>query len=75
MLTPNFTPFKDIETQRLYLRRLTIDDAPEVLALRGNPENMKYVPRPVLKNEEEAFLNSNEYTSLFFIESVHNEIK
>lgn len=54
MLTPNFTPFKDIETQRLYLRRLTIDDAPEVLALRGNPENMKYVPRPVLKNEDEA---------------------
>ena len=54
MLTINFHPFQDIETERLLLRRLNEDDAEEVLALRGNPETMKYIPRPLAKSIEDA---------------------
>ena len=54
MLTINFHPFQNLETERLLLRRLNNGDVNEVLELRGNPENMKYVPRPLIKNEEEA---------------------
>ena len=55
MLTLNFNPFHDLETERLLLRRVDNNDYKEVLALRSNPETMKYIPRPLLKNEEEAF--------------------
>ena len=54
MLTINFHPFQNIETERLLLRRLDNNDADEVLALRGNPETMKYIPRPLAKSIEEA---------------------
>lgn len=54
MLTINFHPFQNLETERLLLRRLDDNDAQEVLALRGNPETMKYIPRPLAKNKEEA---------------------
>jgi len=54
MLTINFHPFKNIETERLLLRRLDENDVDEVLALRGNPETMKYIPRPLAKSKEDA---------------------
>ena len=54
MLTVNFHPFHDLETDRLILRRVDNNDYKEVLSLRSNPETMKYIPRPLLKNEEEA---------------------
>lgn len=54
MLTINFHPFQNIETDRLLLRRLDENDAEEVLGLRGNPETMKYIPRPLAKSKEEA---------------------
>lgn len=54
MLTLNFHPFPNLETERLLLRRLNNNDINEVLELRGNPEVMKYVPRPLIKTEEEA---------------------
>ena len=54
MLTINFHPFQNLETERLLLRRLHEDDVNEVLELRGNPEVMKYVPRPLAKTKEEA---------------------
>lgn len=54
MLTINFHPFKNLETERLFLRRINENDAEEVLALRGNPEIMKYIPRPLAKTKEEA---------------------
>jgi ribosomal-protein-alanine N-acetyltransferase len=60
MLEFNFTPFPNLETQRLKLRRLKITDVNEILALRSNPEIMKYIPRPLIKTEEEAleFINT-----------------
>ncbi len=54
MLNINFHPFQNLETERLLLRRLHEDDVNEVLELRGNPEVMKYVPRPLAKTKEEA---------------------
>ncbi len=54
MLAINFHPFQNIETERLLLRRLDTNDAEEVFALRGNPETMKYIPRPLAKSIEDA---------------------
>ena len=54
MLAINFHPFQNIETERLLLRRLDSNDADEVLALRGNPETMKYIPRPLAMSKEDA---------------------
>ena len=54
MLTVNFNPFHNLETERLILRRVDKNDIKEVLALRSNPETMKYIPRPLLKNDEDA---------------------
>ncbi|MBS7253446.1 GNAT family N-acetyltransferase [Flavobacterium branchiicola] len=54
MLQINFTPFPTIETERLLLRRITNDDVNEVFELRSNPETMKYIPRPLVKNNEDA---------------------
>lgn len=54
MLDFNFTPFPVIETERLLLRRITNDDVNEIFELRSNPETMKYIPRPLVKNNDEA---------------------
>lgn len=54
MLEFNFTPFPAIETERLLLRRVTTDDVNEVFELRSNPENMKYIPRPLSKSTDDA---------------------
>jgi [ribosomal protein S5]-alanine N-acetyltransferase len=50
----NFTPFPVLETRRLLLRRVTNDDVNEVFAMRSNPATMKYIPRPLITNTDEA---------------------
>lgn len=54
MLNINFTPFHNLETERLLLRRVDNNDLREVFALRSNPETMKYIPRPLVTTDEEA---------------------
>ena len=54
MLEFNFTPFPNLETHRLNLRRLISTDVNEILALRSNPEIMKFIPRPLITTQEEA---------------------
>ena len=54
MLTISFTPFPNLETERLLLRRVVPADVKEIFALRSNPETMKYIPRPLLKTDEDA---------------------
>ena len=54
MLTINFTPFPNLETERLLLRRVSKDDVNEIFALRSNPETMKYIPRPLVKTNDDA---------------------
>lgn len=54
MLQLNFSPFPILKSERLHFRKLADTDAPEVLALRSNPETMKFIPRPLATNIEEA---------------------
>ena len=54
MVQLNFNPFPNLETERLFLRRVTDTDVNEILELRSNPETMKYIPRPLLKTAEDA---------------------
>ena len=54
MLEINFLPFHNLETDRLLLRRVVIDDVNEIFALRSDKEVMKYIPRPLVKTNEEA---------------------
>jgi ribosomal-protein-alanine N-acetyltransferase len=54
MLCPNFSPFPEIQTERLLLRRMTTNDAEEILYLRSNDDVMKYIDRERTKSIEEA---------------------
>lgn len=54
MLTFNFFPFPVLASDRLRFRRLHNNDVNEIYALRSNPETMKYIPRPLVTNNEEA---------------------
>jgi ribosomal-protein-alanine N-acetyltransferase len=57
MLEINFTPFPNLETERLILRRSNKNDVSEMFALRSNPETMQYIPRPLVTTNEEALAN------------------
>ena len=54
MLSINFHPFQNLETERLLLLRIAATDVNEIMELRGNPETMKFVPRPLVTNVEQA---------------------
>lgn len=43
-----FTPFPILESERLRFRKLTDNDAPEILELRSDPKIMEFIPRPLL---------------------------
>ncbi|WP_366927243.1 GNAT family N-acetyltransferase [Flavobacterium sp.] len=43
-----------METDRLLLRKLSHKDVNEVFQLRSDPDSMKYIPRPLVKNSEDA---------------------
>jgi ribosomal-protein-alanine N-acetyltransferase len=54
MLTLNFTPFPNLETERLSLRRVNQDDVNEIFVLRSDEKIMKFIPRPLAKTLEDA---------------------
>ncbi len=54
MLSPNFSPFPELTTDRLLLRQMTLDDAPGVRHLRSNTDVMKYINRPLTLTIEDA---------------------
>jgi len=54
MLEFNFTPFPNLETKRLLLRRVDSNDIREIFTMRSNAETMQYIPRPLVTNDEEA---------------------
>lgn len=54
MLDINFTPFPNLETERLFLRRVVNEDVNEIFALRSDKETMKYIPRPLVKTIEDT---------------------
>jgi ribosomal-protein-alanine N-acetyltransferase len=54
MLIFNFKPFPLINTARLDLREITINDAPALFALRSHPDTMKYIGRPPAQSIDEV---------------------
>ena len=54
MLSPNFNPFPELQTGRLLLRQLTLNDTRGVYQLRSNEDVMKYINRPLTRTLEEA---------------------
>ncbi|MDG2432821.1 GNAT family N-acetyltransferase [Flavobacterium sp.] len=54
MVHLNFNPFPILSTERLVLRRVTEADVQEMFVLRSDTEIMKYIPRPLATNFEEA---------------------
>ena len=55
----NFSPFPALQTERLQLRKLSLDDAEEIFFLRSNDEVNKYLDRASVNNIDEAmaFIN------------------
>jgi ribosomal-protein-alanine N-acetyltransferase len=54
MLQLNFSPFPEIKTNRLLLRRMTNADASQLLCLRSDDKVMQYIGREKTKTVEEA---------------------
>jgi len=54
MLELNFTPFPELETERLFLLRIMKKDAPELFFLRTNPMVLEPIAKEPAKNLEEA---------------------
>jgi ribosomal-protein-alanine N-acetyltransferase len=54
MLQLNFSPFPEIKTERLLLRRMTDNDAPALFSLRTNDKVMQFIGREKMKVIEEA---------------------
>lgn len=55
MLSFNFEPFPVFETERLILRRFTINDAVDYLALRSDVQAMKYIEKPKPQSIQEIY--------------------
>jgi len=50
----NFTPYPNLSTERLALRRLTREDDFNLMSLRSNPQVNKYIERSMQMSLEEA---------------------
>ncbi len=65
MLELNFDPFPVLETERLILRRITMEDAKDFFVLRTDEDVMKYIGRPkpnAIKEVEELINKMNDNT-------------
>ncbi|MGZ4043157.1 MAG: GNAT family N-acetyltransferase, partial [Bacteroidia bacterium] len=56
MLKLNFTPFPELETNRLDLKRVSSKFLTDLFEIRSDEETMRFIPRPVAKTHEEAQL-------------------
>jgi len=65
MLILNFEKFPVLETERLTLRPISIDDVDEMFQQRSNPDVMKYIVRPLLQSRREAEELVRNYEFLF----------
>ena len=54
MLQPNFSPFPELSTERLLLRRLVMEDAPEIFFLRSDPTILHFLSKEPAANMKEA---------------------
>ncbi len=54
MMQVTFSPFPEMETERLSLRRMTMDDVQEVFFFRSDPAMRRYIDRPPAETIEDA---------------------
>ena len=54
MLTNTFTPFPVLQTERLTLRQLSVNDHKEIFALRSDKQVNKYIDRNPCNTMEDA---------------------
>lgn len=54
MVQLTFEPFPVLETDRLLLRKISLDDAGDIFILRTNEEAMKYINKPRLNTIDDA---------------------
>jgi [ribosomal protein S5]-alanine N-acetyltransferase len=54
MLQPDFYPFPVLQTPRLVLRRITLQDAEALYELRRDKEMMQHIARPVASGVEDV---------------------
>ncbi|MEP6701078.1 MAG: GNAT family N-acetyltransferase [Bacteroidota bacterium] len=54
MLQPNFTPFPELITERLLLRKITLKDAPEIFFLRSDPTVLQFLSKEPITSIKEA---------------------
>ena len=54
MLEFNFSPFPELRTERVFLRKLTKSDAEEILFLRSSEDVLRYIGREPAKSIKEA---------------------
>lgn len=66
MISLNFNPFPILETERLHLRAITVEDKHEMFSLRSDKQIMQYIPRPLTKTVEET---------VEFIKSINENIE
>jgi len=64
MLELNFTPFPTLTTERLILREITLEDAPELFFQRTDDRVMKYIERPRPKSIDDTITFINMITEL-----------
>ncbi|MEJ7588483.1 MAG: GNAT family protein [Ferruginibacter sp.] len=59
MLQPDFSVFPELTTSRLLLRKMTLNDAPEILKLRSDENVMRYIDKERASNisDAERFIN------------------
>ena len=60
MLELHFNPFPFLETERLVLRQITLNDAKDLFALRTDMNVMRYIDRPIPKviGDVETLINN-----------------
>ena len=54
MLQPNFNPFPELSTERLLLRRIVMEDAPEIFFLRSDQTILQFLSKEPAANIKEA---------------------
>lgn len=54
MVELNFNPHPVLETKRLVLRKISMNDAEEMFVLRTNEEAMKYINKPKVMSVDDA---------------------
>jgi [ribosomal protein S5]-alanine N-acetyltransferase len=50
----DFSYFPEIETERLFLRRINKDDAADLFEIRSNVIAMQYIDRPIAQTQDDA---------------------